>query len=896
MEAGQAAAPAEYLVLDLGRISVYNDFFMSDVEHSLIIPQTNVQSQSHFLPFVTKAPMERINLSLAAVNLLRASRAAPSTAAGTAVSQSLLPSSAVLPPAPLSAPATHFSRRSASHEVLHEMRAEFSVYGAGLPIEPVPHVSSASTEVVAAMSDAGHFWRSAVKRKLLEDMDIQVKLVTPLGELRYSGLAAKAVEGDISTVHVNVNERIYAFLLSMYLHDFAPLLALGDKPSAAASTAQPLAAVFDGATSIMEEQWGTEQDEPLIGAHKPLSSIAEEKSDSEARTAAAAPASSGDDISVNLSFREIFIDVQLSPNPADSSQLQRSSSPFGNVHATESASSVPHFIFLEPTPAAAPSPFAHIRASTLHVVARLRLDSATGSTVGSEFQCSAAKLSVQDSRAECAHPLFRQIIGGHKDDVSVSTAARNRRRSTANAFTTPASSSTATPSAASASSAFASPSLHPQALSVDWSSVSPHVTGQPGSPAPLPARPFPSQFLLTPVIPKSPTRSPLPVYHRLSASLQSHSLHTPLPPTILPDLVITGRQDGSGEVSVDVEFTAPRLVLSPGCLTAILHLSDVMNVITERVLAAAITPPVEWEDMSRSASASSSMHRFDPASSFHTADKSHTTIHVPFAATATPASTPPLVNPALAAGLPAAPSAKPIRAHVVIRDPQIWLMADATEHDSGSSSHLTHSSTSLHHSTAQPVTVVERASRRRLNLAELHEEKSPATAQYTSDEELDEDGYDEQVNQADDEKHQSVRVQAAAPKSLSCIVIRGQVEVSATIVGGSVEANVDMTELQALICYRAHHLRLARLALPPVPIFEPVHLNIDYSAQPDPDAVVVAVPPPLPIEHIVLSLSSLDACFSFLQISTAASILHAIVRVLPPEWLYSSTLPVPSSR
>ena len=888
-EGTQSAAPAEYLVLDLGRISVYNDFFMSEAEHSLIMPHTATQPQSHPLSFATKAPMERINLSLAAVNLLRASLASASTSVASHFPHPLASSSSDLPPAPLSAPAPHFSRRSASHDTLHEMRADFSVYGDGLPIQPVPHVFSSSAEATSITSDAGHFWHTAVKLKLLEDMDIQVKLVTPLGELRYVGLAAKAVDGDISTVHVNVNERIYAFLLSMYVHDFAPLLALADKPSAAASTTLPPAAVFDGATSIMEEQWGTELDEQL-GASKPLSSIAEEKSESDvpATASAASAASAVDDISVNLSFREIFIDVQLSSDSVDVSHVPRSSSPFGNVHAAESGHSLSHFFFLDPALASSPAPFAHIRASTLHIVGRLRLDSSTGSTVGSEFQCSVAKLSVQDSRSECAHPLFRQIVGGHKDDVTLSTAARNRRRSTTTVFTTPATSATPVQSSSS-STAFTSPSLHPQALSVDWSSVSPYASGRAASPAALSSRPFHAQFLLTPVIPKSPTRSPLPVYHRLSASLQSHSLHTPLPPTILPDLVISGRQDGSGEMSVDVEFTAPRLVLSPGCLTAILHLSNVMNEITERILAAASNQPAGWDDLTRSASASSSLHQ---SSSFHTVDgRTHTTIHVPLTATAATAP-PQSSSPAVAS---AAPAPKPTHVHVAIRDPQIWLMADASEHDS-SSSHLTHSSTNLPHSTAQHLTVVQPVSRRRLNMAESNGEKSPNTAELMSDDELD-DNDDEDDEQADDEKQakeRPSRAAQAAPKSLSCIVIRGQVEVNATIAGDSIQANVDMTELQALICYRAHHLRLARLALPPVPIFEPIHLNIDYDAQPDPDAIKGSVPPPLPIEHIVLSLSSLDACFSFLQISTAASILHAIVRVLPPELLFSSHTPVPS--
>ena len=896
-ETDQNGASAEYLVLDLGRISVYNDFFMSDAEHSLIIPSTAAQSQSNPLPLVTRAPMERINLSLAAVNLLRASRAALPIAAvgGPSSHLSSSSSSSVLPPAPLSAPAAHFSRRSASHDTLHELRADFSVYGDGLPIQPVPHVSSSSVDstAAAALSDAGHFWRTAVKRKLLEDMDIQVRLVTPLGELRYIGLSAKAVEGDISTVHINVNEHIYAFLLSMYVHDFAPLLALADKPSTTVSTSQPPVALFDGASSVMEEQWGTEQDEQHPAVSKPLSSIAEEKSEANVRPASAASASSVDDISVNLSFREIFIDVQLSPDCTGASHVQRSSSPYGNVHAAESASSLSHFFFLDPASAASPAPFAHVRASTLHIIARLQLDSSTASTVGSEFQCSVAKLSVQDSRAECAHPLFRQIIGGHKDDVSLSTAARNRRRSTHTILSTPATSS-AGPSSSSSSTVLTSPLLHPQALSVDWSSVSPYASGHAASPAPPPSRPFPSQFLLTPVIPKSPTRSPLPVYHRLSASLQSHSLHTPLPPTILPDLVISGRQDGSGEMSVDVEFTAPRLVLSPGCLTAILHLSDVMDDITDRILAAANSQPAGWEDMSRSASASTA--------SFHTADQAHSKAHrstqAPLAASAATASPP---VPPLSAAAPAAVAgaAMPVKVHVAIRDPQIWLMADAAEHD-GSASHLTHSSTQLQHSAAQPITVVEPASRRRLHLPEWQGEKSPGTAELTSDDDMDEreeGDEDEEDEQVDDEKEVKARPSRspAVPKSLSCIVIRGQVEVNATIVGDNVQASVDMTELQALICYRAHHLRLARLALPPVPIFEPIHLNIDYSAQLDPDAIKGSVPPPLPIEHILISLSSLDACFSFLQISTAASILHAIVRVLPPEMIFSSHTPIPSA-
>ena len=749
-----------------------------------------------------------------------------------------------------------------------------------------------------------------MKKKIVEDMDIQVQLVSPLAQLSFEGIDAQAVHGDISTVHINVNERLYAFLLSIYVRDLTPLLTVGSGPAAADSTALDIGFDGSGGSVLVEEQWGLDYEGQEVHRRSASSSAlptVEEKDEAKG-DASAASLSAGaqllDSISVNLSFHAILIDVQLSPPEADTEDLASHLSG-SSLHGEDASLPRPsphalHFSFLDPSASrgGGPVPFAHVRARTLQLSAQLSYDRSASKVVRSAFECSVAMLSVVDSRSDCAHPLFRQIVGGHKDDLSQSTARSiSRRRASASVSSSPAASFASLPTASSAVFHAQGPHTHHQSLDLSRAPRSPGRGGVPESPAvaaPHHSRLVPSQFLLSPWLPKSPSRSPLPVYRGPSASLQPSTLQAPLPPTILPDLLISGRQDGDEQVSLTVDFTAPRLVLSSGCLSAVLHATDIFSRITDVLLKGASqqsAPPLTR----RSSAPSSSAWRDDPSSAYPQAATSSDNA----GPSAEPL--PPLRSPS---SLPlSAPSAAvtAIRVQLCIHDPQVWLMADVSSDDHGFShpAHLTTLSTGdaaaasapsgslLHPATSAGI-------RRSLNLPEWPPEHSPLSAGFSDDDDLldEEDDEDDEPTVATKKEKLAAH---SAPRSLSCIVVKCQVRVEATIEGDDLRASVDMTELQALVCYRAHHLRLALLSLPPVPIFEPLHLLIDYTAEKDPSAPGPAVgePPPLPIEHIVINLSTVDACFSFLQISTAASILHGLNRVLPPDFFFSSGRPVP---
>ena len=874
-----AAVWSDYLVLDLGRISVYNEFFLSEQEHA-------VTGQAGL---VSRAPLERIHLSLARVNLLRATAAPspPSLVAGQPSLSALQSMHSEAGGARSASSAAAAMKRSASHDALR-YPSDTSGYGDGLPLSPPLNVHPSALAPVFVV-DAGHQWESSTKVKLVEDMDIQVELVSPLAQLRFAGVDAFAVHGDLSTVHVNVNERLYAFLLSMYRHDIQPLITLTDPPTSAAVPAP--APGFDGGSVLIEEQWGLEQEEPRVPRRQtsssPLHTI-DEKAEVKEEAAGSAPTAllPADSTSVNLSFREIFIDVHLSPavEGAEDITSQHSGSP---THRGEGrAMSQPlRFSFIEEgAPATVePLPFAHIRASTLQLSARLTYDRSAAAVTRSEFECSVARLSVQDSRVECSHPLFRQVIGGHKDDLSQSTArAISKRRGASSTFTTPTSSLS---SHVSAASVIASPLLTSQHLSVDWSTgAPPPVT----SAAPLDSaavsfshhsRLFPSQILLSPLMPKSPTRSPLPLYHRPSAAL-GQAVHAPLPPTILPDLLISGQQEGDEQISVSVDFTAPRLVLSPGCIAAVQHAAGIFARITEALLTKPSMPPRQPSTMSFSSG------YMDTASPTFTQAAG---TQPPSSSASQPAARSPAPSPSASPR----PSPTPVRVQLAIYDPQVWLMADAATDDSSfDPTHLTSfpsdapasSQSSAPSSLVHPTTSA--SIRRGLHLPPWPAD-SPNSPGLSDDEDLPDDDPLDSDDASAPPPRPTKPPSHAGPRSLSCLVLRTQVKVEATLCGDDVHAAVDVTELQALVCYRAHHLRLALLSLPPVPIFEPLHLHLDYSAQADPDADLTSPLRPLPIEHIVVSLSTLDACFSFLQISTAASILHGLNRVLPPDFFVS---------
>ena len=904
-----AASWSDYLVLDLGRISVYNDFFLSEHDHAV----------AGHAGLVSRAPLERIHLSLAAVNLLRAytppssppSAQPPRSTLGPLYSESgpMLPPSAAV-------------RRSASYDDLHDYPRDSSVHGNGVPL----HTSSPRLDIAAAagsvpvafIRDAGHFWQSATKRKVVEDMDIQVQVVAPLAQLHFIGVDALVVHGDISTVHVNVNERLYAFFLSMYQRDIAPLLSLSDPANT--STVAPPAHGLDGGSVLIEEQWGVEQEEPQLH-RRPSSSLQPiEEKDEAKQSAPPAPVASllpVDFISVNLCLHEIFIDVRLTPADVDQGEgaSHYSASSLNSVDPSHprSAPRPLRFSFLHSSSASAmtePAPFAHIRASTLQLSAQLLYDRNSSSVAKSEVECSVARLSVQDSRTDCAHPLFRQIVGGHKDDLSHSTTrALSKRRTTISTFSSPASSfaahaastgilPTSTPHSQQSGSADQDASPQPSGLASVAAAASPSPSFAHHS------RLFPSQILLTPVIPKSPSRSPLPLYHRPTASLQSQVVQAPLPPTILPDLIISAKQSGQEQISVSVDFTAPRLVLSPGCLAAALRAADVFSRITDALLITVPAPsPAHPLLIGYPDSADANRWMSDAASP---------TAAQAAGADALPSATLPL---SLQQSLSSSPSSAkaaptPIQLQLSVHDPQVWLMADAANDNQPAAQHTAHLTTlSSEQDTAAPghplVHPATTASlRRSLHLPDWPVDASPISAGLSSEDEGLGEAEDDEDEEDDDEAASSTarrekpdaHAARAGPKSLSCLVLRCQVKVDATVRGDDVRAAIDVTELQALVCYRAHHLRLALLSLPPVPIFEPLHLHVDYTTEADVAALPMASSPPVPVEHIAVNLSTVDACFSFLQISTAASILHGLNRELPPDFFMSARPPLaPSS-
>ena len=900
-----ASGWSEYLVLDLGRISVYNEFFLSDAEHAV----------TGHAGLVSKAPLERLHLSLAAVNLLRASKPSsppPSTQPQlstqpphTEVSGPTLPSPAAV-------------RRSASHDALQDLPQDFSVHGDGVfPHSSTPGFATSTASAFAVfIADAGHFWQTCTKRKIVEDMDIQVEVVSPLAQLHFVGVDAVAVHGDISTVHVNVNERLYAFLLSMYKRDIQPLLSLADTADSAAVVSPPLG--LDGGSVLIEEQWGVEQVEPHTNGRPGSLQPIDEKEEVQESTAPAPlqPLLPVDTVTVNLCFHEIFIDVRLTPADVDVGEAAShySASPLDNADPSLPRSSPrpQRFSFLEASSSSSmedPAPFAHIRASTLQLAAQLTYDRNLSAVTQSEFECSVARLSVQDSRTDCAHPLFRQIVGGHKDDLSHSTArALSKRRAT---FSTPAPSFSA--HSTSSSGILPSPGLHSQSPSVDDNgsfhapgSTSAAATESPAQSFSHHSRLFPSQILLTPIIPKSPSRSPLPLYHRPSASLQSQAVQAPLPPTILPDLIISGRQSGRELISVSVDFTAPRLVLSPGCLAAALRAADVFSRITDALLLP-VAAPAPADPLLIRYSESTQPNRWMSDAPSPTVVQAQVADDVaPLVSPTFPVPQQPLPSMSPYSAMPAP---IPIQVQLSVHDPQVWLMADAANEDHSSVPHAAHMTTlsidrqsTRAHGTPLVHPATHASIRRSLNLPDWPVDASPVSAAFSSGEEgLDEEQGEEEEDEDDAgtatsnvrrEKQHHTHARSG-PKSLSCLVLKCQVKVDATIRGEDVQASIDVTELQALVCYRAHHLRLALLSLPPVPIFEPLHLHVDYTAEEDKAAPAAASSPPLPIEHIVINLSTVDACFSFLQISTAASILHGLDRELPPDFFFSSSPPPP---
>jgi hypothetical protein len=144
--------------------------------------------------------------------------------------------------------------------------------------------------------------------------------------------------------------------------------------------------------------------------------------------------------------------------------------------------------------------------------------------------------------------------------------------------------------------------------------------------------------------------------------------------------------------------------------------------------------------------------------------------------------------------------------------------------------------------------------------------------------------------------------QNGSAESINCIVICCDIVLKAHLIDDyDIIVDLNTTYLQALMCYRASHLNLLRLRFTPAPICEPASVHIMYRMT---NTAILPVPPPsvpafvfltkntgadfpttnssrLPSacgslcsglgsdvngHNLLVELSELDLCFSFLQV------------------------------
>jgi hypothetical protein len=145
--------------------------------------------------------------------------------------------------------------------------------------------------------------------------------------------------------------------------------------------------------------------------------------------------------------------------------------------------------------------------------------------------------------------------------------------------------------------------------------------------------------------------------------------------------------------------------------------------------------------------------------------------------------------------------------------------------------------------------------------------------------------------------------------SATCLVFRANVSLlfQSSSANEDLLLNVSADQMQSLVCYRAKHLFLSRLKPPPAPVFEPLNISIEYKRSRPPPHMssrdLQASPPLSPAEEendveiktksmeaqesdkeepmvqdLEITLSELNAYFSFLQISSAMTIIDSITR------------------
>jgi uncharacterized FlaG/YvyC family protein len=145
--------------------------------------------------------------------------------------------------------------------------------------------------------------------------------------------------------------------------------------------------------------------------------------------------------------------------------------------------------------------------------------------------------------------------------------------------------------------------------------------------------------------------------------------------------------------------------------------------------------------------------------------------------------------------------------------------------------------------------------------------------------------------------------------SATCLVFRANVSLlfQSSSVNDDLVLNVSAEQLQSLVCYRAKHLILARLKPPPAPVFEPLNISLEYKrSRPTRAAAPSEQQANVPATHrmstareeakeeekkeeaeeqeesivqdLEITLSELNTYFSFLQISSAMTIVDSITR------------------
>jgi len=793
----------DYMIIDLGKIKLSNSFEMSEDKHVLLPPPPPPPSPSA-LPFHPRhsrsrsrrrsmvmsgrMPLEKIQVSLSAMNLSLITQAGMSADAATGTgADSMLPS-----------------------------------------------------------DELGPAWQRTNRRKVFEDVHAQlnVSLIVLSPHLSFIDVPNAHVSGTISTIHAHISEQLITFLLGLYSVELAPLVAMMEdaerqrkerqeaedmdmqveedrqftfprSQTSLPTVSLPVHSRVPSNTStviyeskdeeddlmdemrIIDEGWESEEGEEVK---------MDEENDDEADGDAAHPPDSRTHESISTAvdvlFEGLVVDVMLTPpltvqqtlheedklegegqswndqydhtaaasflSPAQASAF----SPSFLSPTDAGGSSLAAFSFAPVAPTSdswlpashsprQPSPCVQLRVNSMKVAYKvtsiLQLAS-NGSRVQSEHtsvELSLGSLALEDVRAECPHALLRQVIGGHKDTMKAEQVLAPPETSPAydddltmrSRVTTPPSARTVLPDL----------KLKYECLDIERSAAGP-----------------------------------------AAASLPSSSSFAPFITPALDAVTV--------QTSVDLEFVAPRLVVSPSFLHAMTKLSDTYSALLDvtKQTAASPTPTQTNESTSQ-------------------------------------------------ATLPLSGGTE-TRVTARIIDPQLWLMSEADGSSPLASAF-----------TPAPLSGDSVPPRR----------ASPSPSECDSDMR---DIYDAQ-------ERFNIR-------PLSCVVLRGSLDVDATL-SATISAHIAVTEVEALVCYRAYHLRLARLNPPPVPVLQPFNIDVKYDMTIDDGddaagatlaqhaAKAFSTAPVERSHRLIVDIGHLDSRVSFLQLSSAANIGLGLMAALP---------------